>query len=188
MPAHLLLVGLEAERLAALCARAGLVATPVASAAAARAYLSGGAFDAVAVQAEMGEELAELAAGLGVPRVCSYASDADLAAWADAAFGQADAPRSADSPVVPVPPDVPPDAVREALVALRAEIVRVAHDLANPLAVVMGTAQLGRETAGDAETEQAFADIEVAAGLLAERLADLAALRLRLDALVGPGA
>ncbi len=73
----------------------------------------------------------------------------------------------------------------EALSALRDEIARVAHDLANPLAVIAGTAQLGREMAADTETAEAFADIEAAAGILAERLADLAALRRRLDGLIG---
>ena len=75
---------------------------------------------------------------------------------------------------------------REAHVGLRAEIGRVAHDLANPLAVVAGNAQLGAELAlalgADASIGKAFEDIEEAGQVLAERLGQLAALRARLDA------
>ncbi len=181
MTVHVLLADPDAERLAERLGRPDVELTPVATAAAARAYLSGSVFDAVAVQERLDDGLSALAAGLGVPRVFTFDTADALERWVDASFGQkggiATAVRAAADPAT--------GSVQEELAALRDEIGRVAHDLANPLAVVAGTAQLGREMATDAETAEAFADIEAAAGVLAGRLADLAALRLRLDGLIG---
>ncbi len=196
MPIHLLLVGPEADRLAeTLAPLGGIDVTPVATVAAARAYLAGTAFDAVAVRAglEGGGALAELAAGLGVPRgVLEYdpADEADGGASLGARLGLA--PPSAPAPLpAPAPAGVPgeiPADVRAALDGLRDELARVAHDLANPLAVVVGNAQLGAELArtldADEAIGQAFADIEEAGEVLAARLGQLAALRARLSRFV----
>jgi hypothetical protein len=193
VPVHLLLVGPEADRLAGPLAAAlpGLDVTPVATAAAARAYLAGTAFDAVAIRHDVdeGESLRALAAGLGVARVHTYrpGSPASLAADVGPRLGLAPLVVAPPAPrgVAPEGGALPAD-VREALVGLRAEIRRVAHDLANPLAVVAGNAQLGAELAralgADASIGKAFADIEEAGHTLAERLAQLAALRARVDA------
>ena len=193
MPAPLLLVGSESARLAeTLASDGGPDVTSVDTVAEARAYLAGTAFDAVAVQAglEGAEALGALAAGLGVPRgVLVFGDAADLAARLGAHLGRALAPATPLSPAAaPGPADVPsgiPDDVRAALDGLRDELARVAHDLANPLAVVVGNAQLGAELArvfgADEAIGQAFADIEDAGGALAARLGQLAALRARLD-------
>ena len=81
--------------------------------------------------------------------------------------------------------DAPATDLRAAIDGLRTEIGRVAHDLANPLAVIAGNAQLGAELAralgADEAIGQAFADIDAAGQVLAARLGDLAALRARLD-------
>lgn len=188
---HLLLIDPEAERLAAPLAALDVDVTPVATASAARAYLAGTAFDAVAVRDGLdgAADLADLASRLGVRLgVTTYtpAEAQDLGAALGPRLGVS--PRSATDRV---PPDVPPDAAREALVALRDEIGRVAHDLANPLAVVVGNAQLGLEMAralgADAALGEAFGDIEAAGRQLAEQTAALAALRARLDGLIGDG-
>jgi len=198
VPVHLLLVGPEADRLAGPLAAAlpGLDVTPVATASAARAYLSGSRFDAVAVRHDTdgGEKVREVAEGLGVARVLVYrpGSVAALAADVGPRLGLAPlvaAPRAPRAPrgAAPEGAGLPAD-VHEALVGLRAEIGQVAHDLANPLAVVAGNAQLGAELARGLGTDpaigQAFADIEEAGQTLAARLGQLAALRTRLDALL----
>ena len=183
MTRHVLLADPDAVRLAEHLEHPGMSVTPAESGAAARAYLSGSAFDAVTVRAGLDDGVAAVAEGLGVPRVHTHTSDAELEAWAESVFGAERGP-SVSAPV-PVSSGTEPGAVQTVLVALRSEIGRVAHDLANPLAVVMGSAQLGREMTDDAEAAQAFADIETAAAVLAGRLADLSALRRRLDGLIG---
>jgi signal transduction histidine kinase len=193
VPVHLLLVDPEADRLAGPLAAElpGLDVTPVATVAAARAYLAGTRFDAVAVREGLDGAggLDALAAGLGV-RGGVHTYGPDDAADLPGALG----PRLRLVPAAPAsgPPAVAPGAlpadVRAALADLRTEIGRVAHDLANPLAVVAGNAQLGAELAralgADPAIERAFADIDEAGQTLAARLGQLAALRARLDAFV----
>ena len=185
MALHLLLVDPDADRLAdALSALDGLDATPVATAASARAYLAGTAFDAVAVRAGLPEAdtLPGLAARLGVARGVLTYTDAEAPDLAAALGPRLGLSARVSAPGAPADRD-------EALRALRDEIARVAHDLANPLAVVVGNAQLGMELAralgADAALGQAFADIEAAGRQLSERTTRLGALRSRLDALIG---
>ena len=185
----LLLVGPDAAALAGPLAAAlpGLDVTPAAGADTARAYLSGSHFDAVAVRHDTdgGDDLRALAAGLGVAQALIYRPGSAAALAADIGPRLGLAPLVA-RPAAPVAATLSSD-LRVALDGLRAEIGRVAHDLANPLAVVAGNAQLGAElalaTGADPAIAQAFADIEHAGQTLAARLADLAALRTRLDGL-----
>lgn len=185
---HLLLVDPDADRLAqALGGLAGLDVTPVASVSAARAYLAGTSFGAVAMSARLdgSADLAALASRLGVVHgVLTYsateAQNLSDVLGARLGISQASGPAAT----------LESDEVRDTLVALRDEIGRVAHDLANPLAVVMGSAQLGAEMAralgADASLTQAFADVETGGRQLSDRIAQLGALRARLDRLIGP--
>ncbi len=94
MTVHVLLADPDAERLAERLDRPDVTLTPVVTAAAARAYLSGSTFDAVAVQAGLDDGLAVLAAGLGIPRVFTFDTADALERWIDASFGQKGRPAS----------------------------------------------------------------------------------------------
>ena len=170
---------------------AGLDVTPVETATAARAYLAGTRFDAVAARADLDglAGVADVALAFGVPHgVVTYRPGDDLAAVLARRLGldvrdvRAPAVDSASDPAV----RESENGMREALVALRGEIGLVAHDLANPLAVVVGNAQLGAELARalDASLGEAFADIEEAGRELSRRIGRLADLQARIDALL----
>ncbi|HEX9951504.1 MAG TPA: hypothetical protein VGB53_07020 [Rubricoccaceae bacterium] len=186
MTAHVLLVDPAPDGpLDALAGLAGLDATPVTTLAAARAYLSGSTFDVVAIRQGVDPDasLRALVAGLGSPgEVVEYDDPGALRAALAARFRLQPAPASGTGAPAA-------EAVGEVdLAALRADLARVAHDLANPLAVVVGNAQLGAEiaraTGADASLVQAFADIEEGAAELGRRIGALATLRARLG---GPG-
>lgn len=191
MPLHVLLVDPEAERLApSLRALDGLDVSPVTSAMAARAYLAGSAFDAVVASADLPglDGVAEVARTLGVSRgVLTFAADErdTLAERLGPRLGVA---RRAGGAVLPQAAAPDAEALRETLRGLQAELGRVAHDLANPLAVVVGNAQLGAEIAralgADESLGQAFADIEEAGHALSDRIGQIAALRTRLETLL----
>ncbi|HEX8298056.1 MAG TPA: hypothetical protein VF594_02755 [Rubricoccaceae bacterium] len=180
MTAHVLLVDpVPDEPVEALAVVPGLAVTPVTTLAAARAYLAGSAFDAVAVRtgADPDGSIEALAAGLGLTsRVVAYDDAVVLRSVLAAHFGIRPAT------------DLPAAAASESggldVEALRAALGRVAHDLANPLAVIAGNAQLGAEiaraTGADVSLIQAFVDIEEAAAELDRRIGGLAALRARL--------
>ncbi len=196
MARHLLLVDDDAAAADALAGVAALDVTVARSVVAARGYLAGSAFDAVAVRADLDPDdaLGALAAGLNVSGgVVRYAGVTALVARF--ASGPAATPAASAAPPAAAPAHAAPaqDApeLSDALAALRAEIGRVAHDLANPLAVIAGNAQLGTELVRDADPDgmltQAFADIGEAAAELARRTADLGALRRRIDALTSAG-
>ncbi len=187
---HLLLVDPDAAAADALAGIPGLDVSVARSVVAARAYLGGSAFDAVAVQADLDPDdtLGALAAGLSVPGgVVRYADVTALLSR----FGAT--PTASVAPVLaePVRPTVDVSALHDALADLRAEIGRVAHDLANPLAVIAGNAQLGAELVRGADPDgmltQAFTDIGEAAAELERRVSDLGALRRRVDALTATG-
>ena len=190
MAVHVLLVGPDAESLGeALGTLLDVDVTTAATATAARAHLSGTAFDAVAARADLDglASVAEVAEALGVPHgVLAYGPGDDLAAVLASRLSLTARTDRAPGPD-PAGRDAPDD-MREALAALRVEIGIVAHDLANPLAVVVGNAQLGAELvralALDAALGDAFADIEEAGQELARRIGRLASLQARLDALL----
>ena len=165
-----LLVGPDAQ---AWAERVDADATAAADVEAARAYLAGTVFDAVWVQDGLPVDgLRELrdALGLSTP-VEPVGSLAELAGR----LGREEAPAG--------------DAVREALVGLRDEMSRVAHALNNPLAVIAGNAQLGLEVGAalgvDPDVTRAFAEIQTAATDLGDLFAEVAALRARIDRLLG---
>ena len=178
-----LLVGTRAPELAdALAGDDRLDALAAASGDAGRAYLSGTALDRVVTLGDSG--VAAAAAALGVETL-ALAPDA-TAADVLRALGLGD--READPRAAAPSPDASSDraeAVRR-LRSLRAEIDRVAHDLNNPVAVILGNAQLARELGAAAGLDPAVAgsldDIETAAGQLAERARELGALRRLADA------
>ena len=191
MTRHLLLVDPDSAAADALASVPGLDVTVARSVVAARAYLAGSGFDAVAVREDLDrdETLGALAAGLNVPGgVVRYADVGALTArFQPAARGPV-----AGASTAPPARTGDPAETYDALVALRADIGRVAHDLANPLAVIAGNAQLGTELARDADPDgllaQTFADIAEAATELERRIRDLGALRARIDTLTAAGA
>lgn len=156
--------------------------TPALNAVAARAYLAGASFDAVAVaRADEAALLRALVEALGQPAVVHvYAGEADLAAWLGRRLGV---------PVGRPPETVAPDTAREALVEVRNELARLVHALNNPLSVIAGNAQLGRElalaTAADAEVVAALESIDEAATALGGLFSEVSALRVRLDRATG---
>ena len=199
MPVHVLLVDAEAARIAP--SLAGADVTPVASAEAARAYLAGTRFDAVAVRAGTPghEALDAVAERLGTTRLTyGDAEAADLEGFLGSRLGltpPADALPAIAAPAGRAAPVARTDGWQEDLRALQRELGQVAHDLANPLAVVVGNAQLGAEMAhafgADEALLQAFDDIEAAGQELSDRIGRLAALRARLEAIAsgaGPAA
>lgn len=185
---QLLLVDSEAvaERLAACVP--GLHVTPAASPVAARARLASGAFDAVACRAEAdARDLRALANVLGLRvDIQSYTSEDALA--------------DALALRVEVAPEAPSDSenrdriadagVREALETVRDELARIAHTLNNPLAVIAGNAQLGREialaTGAEPEVVQALDNVDAAAGALGSLFSEIGALRTHLSRLLDP--
>ena len=188
MSVQVLLVDAEADRLSP--SLAGADVTPVASAEAARAYLAGTRFDAVAVRAGTPghEALDAVAERLGMARLTyGDAEAADLEGFLAPRLGLALRPASVAAGTEAPGPVALADGWREELRALQHEFGQVAHDLANPLAVVVGNAQLGAEMAhafgADEALLQAFDDIEAAGNELSERIGRLAALRARLEAL-----
>lgn len=170
-----------AARLAPLLADAADVSvTPAPSAVAARAYLAGAAFDAVAVRdAADAAALQALAGVLGQPlTVHVYADEAGLAEWLRARLGPPAATASGASPPVAT------DAARAVLEEVQQELARLTHALNNPLAVVAGNAQLGREmalaTGADAEVVDALDGVDAAAAALGALFDEIGALRARI--------
>ena len=150
---------------------------------AARAYLAGTAFDRVVCLGP--SEAAGTARTLGIDVVSLPADSASDAIGRVLGLAPPDPAR----PSAPLPPADGGEAARH-VQALRAEIDRVAHDLNNPVAVILGNAQLARALAPDLpdDVAAALADIEDAAGVIAERAKQLGALRRGADrALVALG-
>lgn len=142
------------------------------SAASARAYLAGTAFDLVLVGPDVPgrEAIGALRDVLGLSTVVeSVAGPEALAARLE---GPAVQPESA-----------PPTA--SGLDEVAAELSRVAHALNNPLAVIAGNAQLSLEMAGVLDVDDSIvASLEAiaqAATELEALFADVAALRARVD-------
>ena len=169
-PPTVLLVGPDAE---AWADRVDADATAAADVDAARAYLAGTVFDAVWVQEGVpvdGLRALRDELGLSTP-VEPVGSLAELAGRLDRRAGPS------------------ADAVREALVGLRGELSRVAHALNNPLSVIAGNAQLGLEVGTalgvDPDVTRAFAEIQTAAADLGDLFGEVAALRARIDRLLG---
>ncbi len=171
-----LVVGPDAEAIVARLA-GSVEATPAPSRLAAEAYLTGAAFDVVALaEGAEADDLAALAGHLGA-RVMRYTD-------ADALVARLGGPHE---PVTPAPAPAPVDAndARAALVEVRDRLVHLVHALNNPLAVIAGNAQLGREvaraTGADPDVLAALEGVEAGAAALTELLADLTALRRSLD-------
>ena len=170
-----LVVGPDAEAIVARLA-GSVEATPAPSRLAAEAYLTGAAFDVVAVpEGADADDLATLAGHLGA-RVMRYAG-------ADALVARL------DEPATPASAPVAADDARAALVEVRDRLVHLVHALNNPLAVIAGNAQLGREvaraTGADPDVLAALEGVESGAAALTELLADLTALRRSLDGRLG---
>lgn len=165
-----LLVGPDAERWASQAGAADVTAAPDVESA--RAYLSGTAFDAVWVQDGLpvtGLRALRDALGLSMP-VETVASSEDVAGR----LGSGGEASAAD--------------VQRTLGELRAEMSRVAHALNNPLSVITGNAQLGREMATalgvDEDVVGAFDQIQLAADELGALFREVAELRRRIDRLL----
>ena len=173
----LLVVGPDAEAAVAQLASVA-EATPARARLAAEAYLAGASFDAVAIaDGPDADALATLAGRLGA-RVVRYATADDLVQR----FAPLPAARSEAAA------RVDPTDARETLVALRDRLTELAHTLNNPLAVVVGNAQLAREvaraTGADPDVLAALDGVEAGAHALAGLLGELAELRRSLDGLV----
>ncbi|MEM1116719.1 MAG: histidine kinase dimerization/phospho-acceptor domain-containing protein [Bacteroidota bacterium] len=171
-----LLVGPDAEAWA-LDDVEGIDLTTTPSATAARAYLTGTAFDVVFLQEGVGGESGLRALrdvlGLATP-VEVVASRADVEQWL--------ASRGETAPSAP-------GHSRALLEELKLELGRVAHALNNPLSVIMGNAQLGIELAAAMDTDESIVEalksIHEAGGELGELFSEVADLRDRVDRLLG---
>ena len=161
---------------AALASHGALAATPAPTFDAAIAYLDATTFDVVLVQDAWADRLRNVVHKRGLPSsVLPFSEDgADPPAWAARLLGETGAPTGDDA--------------REALEAIRDEIGRVVHALNNPLAVIVGNAQLAQELARAVETDPTIAvaidDIAHAGeelGRLFDRVRDL---RSRVDAVL----
>lgn len=184
----LLLVDPDADRLAtSLAGRAGLEVTTAASPLAARAYLAGASFDAVAVrQGPDADALGKVHRALGLAAPLHVYPDADaLGAWLDRRAPQAATPAATSAALATLQTSAEPDALR----ALRDEIGRLVHALNNPLAVIAGNAQLGIEMGhalgADDSLVDLFGEIDTAAGRLEALFAEVGALRARIDGMTG---
>ena len=185
-PSSVLLVGPDAPAWAAAVSPEGVSVTPAHTIAAARAYLSGTAFDAVYVQEGAGpvDGLTALRDVLGLSTTVEAVRHLDdVRSRLGGAAGGAEGGAAGGAP--------PEGAgVRDALEALRAEMGRVAHALNNPLAVIAGNAQLGLELSQAVETDEAVVEslrnIAEAAGDLQALFREVAALRAEIDRLLGP--
>lgn len=151
--------------------------TTTASATAARAYLSGSAFDAVFVQEGTGgtDGLRALRDVLGLSTPVKPVRTRDeIAQWVGAQR------RGAHDRLT--------DEQRATLEDLKREMGRVAHSLNNPLSVIMGNAQLGIElstaTGTDENVVSALQSIYEAGGELGALFGEVAALRARIDRLL----
>lgn len=198
----LLLVHPDAAALAEAMQRAvpTLTATPATSLRAARAHLVGSSFDAVLALAHLpdGPSASLLELDIHVPPLLVVArseEEREEAERAGAAFSFV-----ADSePVVlaavaawhlgaePDPPgarggDVPP---ASAMQDVSDELARFTHAINNPLAVVVGNAQLVRELYGLAPDDEmipsSLSDIETAAREIVALVEEVQALRRRID-------
>lgn len=155
----------------------GVSLTATASSTAARAYLSGTAFDAVLLQAgaagASGLRALRDVLGLATP-IETIGSAEQLGEWVGARAGGG-----------------APFDERAVLLDLRRELGRVAHSLNNPLSVIMGNAQLGIELSTALETDEdvvaALVSIYEASGELSQLFGEVAALRDRIDRLLAPG-
>lgn len=171
-PLAVLVVGPDAEALAAgLSGQGGLDTAAAGSAESAEACLDGTAFDVVLAQGDsLADRLRERVRdrGLTTTVLCLPVGEVDVVAWAARLRGGGG-------------PSAPAD-VREALASVRDEIGRVVHALNNPLAVIVGNAQLAQELARAVETDPtivgAIDDIAHAGeelGRLFDRIRDLRA-------------
>lgn len=185
MPARtvsVLLVGPAAADWATVIDPDGADVTAAESQTAARAYLAGTTFDAVFIQdgapgADAIRALRDVL-GLAAP-VETVGSAHEVLAWIGRQRDGA-APRSDRAST---------GVAYDELVALRAELGRVAHALNNPLAVIAGNAQLGLELAAALGTDEGVVEtlegIREAAAELAELFSEVSALRARVDRIVG---
>lgn len=174
----ILLVGPDVERWVSERNWEGVDVTSTASATAARAYLSGTAFDVVLLQQGGGgaDGLRALrdVLGLATP-IKEVQTEEDVRRWLSGHRG------ATSEDVV--------DEQREMLEDLKRELGRVAHSLNNPLSVIMGNAQLGIELAAATEVDEhvvvAMQSIYEAGEELSALFGEVAALRARIDLLLG---
>ena len=206
---ELLLVDPDADRLATdvQAAEPRLRVAPATSLAAARAHLSGSAFDLVLAASPLpdGDPLQLFELGIAVPPVVVRAATAERAREAErggawmavaappdarliAALALWHAPREAAA--APEPPAAPaPLGGEDAVAVLRSTrdaLARVVHESNNPLAVVSGNAQLARELLNAAPGDPAIAasllDIQDGADAIAALMAEVTALRREVEA------
>ena len=165
-----------------------LEVTVAASDTAARAYLGASEFDVVVVGPTMPEETAasleSLVESLGHPsRVLTGARASGLVTW----IGEQLAVTSRVSASSGV--EEASGEQQAVLASVSAELSRIAHALNNPLAVIDGNAQLALELAKalgvDASVISAIEDIQGGSQSLARLFADIAALRARVDGIIG---
>lgn len=191
--ADYLLVAPDAARLALSFGVPPEVVVPAADLTAARAHLSGRAFETVFVDrdfADWSNDLADLADGLG--RTCAI-EEVDVSSPEfssrlvsisnDGAPGRTEAATLARAPNEGVG-----DALADAtalLHSLRNDMSHVVHALNNPLAVISGNAQLGREIAHSLQADDslvdAFREIDEAAEKLRALFSEVTRLRQRVD-------
>ncbi len=171
MPPAVLIVGPHATAWAERVPPAAAEVTAAPTQAEARAYLGATAFDAVLTQDpdDVGP-LRALRDVLGLSAAVEAAGSLDdVRAW----LGDGAAPS---------------EGWRDEMVALRNELGRVAHTLNNPLAVIVGNAQLGLElaaaTGADAGVVEALENVSEAASDLADLFSEVSALRARVDRVV----
>ena len=169
-----LLVGPDAAQWAGRVPSDAAEVTAAPTAAEARAYLGGTAYDAVFVQ-----DAADAAALRALRDVLGLAAPVEAAASVDDVLGWLGRARDGASP------GGGSEDWRAELRALRDDLGRVAHTVNNPLAVIAGNAQLGIELAAalgtDESVVEALQNIAEAASDLADLFGEIAALRARVD-------
>lgn len=171
-----LLVGPDVDHWVEEGTPGGVDVTCTASATAARAYLSGTAFDAVFVQegTQGADGLRALRDVLGLSTPIREVPGADdVGRWIVSQRGGGTSLT---------------DEQREVLEDLKREMGRVAHSLNNPLSVIMGNAQLGIELSAALETDEnvvtALQSIYEAGNELSALFGEVAALRAKIDLLL----
>ncbi|MEM1054121.1 MAG: histidine kinase dimerization/phospho-acceptor domain-containing protein [Bacteroidota bacterium] len=198
----LLLAHSDADALAEAMERAtkGLQIAPCDSLVAARAHLVGTRFDAILASAVLpdGPSASLLELDVAVPPLLARADDArqrDEAARAGASFAfvaepdpgvlAAVATWALGVPAAPAP--TPPASGDEQthLQTVADDLAHLAHAINNPLAVIVGNAQLARElqsvSPDDAMVREAISDIETASRELVALMDEMQALRRRVD-------
>ncbi|WP_424519250.1 histidine kinase dimerization/phospho-acceptor domain-containing protein [Rubrivirga sp.] len=169
-----LLVHSDADRWLESAASLPFEVTPASSAMEARAYLAGTTFDAVWIgpDVEGADRIGALRDALGLDAVVEPLEADEIQARLQGAVTEGDARGDAS-----------------VLEGVRDELSRVAHDLNNPLAVISGNAQLAAEMAKAVPTDEtiveAIGSIQQAASELEALFADVAALRKRVDQVIG---